>query len=61
MGGRCARLASLVDEVADLDSTVTHFNKAVTDTELNFLASNAVRGSPGLPLSSLIFVTEDET
>ena len=32
-----------------LDSTVTHFNKAVTQL-LNFLASNVERGSLGLPL-----------
>ena len=30
--GRFAPLATLVDEDADLDSMVTHFNKAVTDT-----------------------------
>ena len=30
--GRFASLATLVDEVADLDSVVTHFNKVVTDT-----------------------------
>ena len=29
---RFALLAVLVDEDADLDSMVTHFNKAVTDT-----------------------------
>ena len=32
IGGRFAPLATLVDEDADLDSMVTHFNKAVTDT-----------------------------
>ena len=32
IGGRFAPLAMLVDEDADLDSMVTHFNKAVTDT-----------------------------
>ena len=61
IGGRFAPLATLVDEDADLDSMVTHFNKAVTDTAANFLASNAGRGSPGLPLRALIFVTKDET
>ena len=38
-------LPMLVDEDADLDSMVTHFNKATTQ-QLNFLASNAGRGSP---------------
>ena len=63
IGGRFAPLATLADEDADLDSMVTHFNKAVTDTAaelLCILASNAGRGSPGLPLRSLIFVTTDE-
>ena len=32
IGGRFAPLATLVDENADLDSMVTPFNKAVTDT-----------------------------
>ena len=32
IGGRFAPLATLVDEDADLDSMVTHFNNAVTDT-----------------------------
>ena len=32
IGGRSAPFATLVDEDADLDSMVTHFNKAVTDT-----------------------------
>ena len=32
IGGRFAPLAMLVDEDADLDSMVTHFSKAVTDT-----------------------------
>ena len=32
IGGRFAPLATLLDEDADLDSMVTHFNKAVTDT-----------------------------
>ena len=36
IGGKFAPLATLVDEDADLDSMVTHFNKTVTDiaTEL---------------------------
>ena len=32
IGCRFAPLVTLVDEDADLDSKVTHFNKAVTDT-----------------------------
>ena len=58
---RFAPLATLVDVDVDLDSMVTHFNKAVTDTVAEVLASNAGRGSPGLPLRFLIFVTKDET
>ena len=48
IGGRFAPLATLVDEDADLDFMVIHFNKAVTDTaaELLVLASNAGRGKP---------------
>ena len=34
IGGRFAPLATLVDEDADLDSMVTHFNKAVTRFEI---------------------------
>ena len=37
IGGRFAPLATLVDEDADLDSMVTHFNKAVTDTAAELL------------------------
>ena len=36
-GGRFAPLATLADGDADLDSMVTHFNKAVTDTEAELL------------------------
>ena len=36
-GGRFAPRATLVDEDADLDSMVTHFNKAVTDTAAELL------------------------
>ena len=61
IGGRFPPFATLVDEDADLDSMVTHFNKAVTHKAANFLASNAGRGSPGLALRSLIFVAIDET
>ena len=61
IGGRFAPLATLVDENADLDSMITSFNKAVADTAAELLGSNPGRGSPGLPLRSLIFVTKDET
>ena len=61
IGGRFAPLATLVDEDTDLDSMVTHFNKAVTDTAAEHLGNNAGRGSPGLPLRSLICVNKDET
>ena len=37
IGGRFAPLAMLVDEDADLDSIVTHFNKAVTNTAAELL------------------------
>ena len=37
IGGRFAPLATLVDEDTDLDSMVTHFNKAVTDTAAKLL------------------------
>ena len=57
IGGRFAPLAVLVDEDADLDSMVTHFNMAVTDTAAELL----VKRKPGLPLRSLIYVTKDET
>ena len=37
IGGRFAPLATVVDEDADLDSLVTHFNKAVTHTAAELL------------------------
>ena len=37
IGGKSAPLATLVDEDADLDPMVTHFNKAVTDTAAELL------------------------
>ena len=62
IGGRFAPLATLVDEDADLDSMVTHFNKAVTDTAAELLGKQRrKRKPPGLPLRSLIYVTKDET
>ena len=59
--GRFAPLATLANKDADLDSMVTHFNMAVIDIAAELLASNAERGSPGLPLRALIFVAKDET
>ena len=61
IGGKLAPLATLVNEDADLDSIVTHFNKAITNTAAELLGKQPGRGSPGLPLRSLIFVTKDET
>ena len=45
IGGRFAPLATLVDEDADLDSIVTHFNKAVTDTAAEFLGKQRQKRS----------------
>ena len=42
--GRFAPLAMLVDEDADLDSMVTHFNKAVTDTAAELLGKQRRKG-----------------
>ena len=61
IGGRFTPLASLVYEDPDLDSMVTHFNKAVTDTAAGLLSKQRRKRKPGLPLRSLIFVTIDET
>ena len=60
-GGRFSLLATLVDEDADFDSMVTHFNKVVPDTATERLANGFERGNYGLTLKSLIFVAEDET
>ena len=46
IGGRFARLATLVDEDADLDSMVTHFNKAVTDTAAKRLGKQRRKRTP---------------
>ena len=46
IGGRFAPLATLVDEDADLDSMVTHFNKAVTDTEAELLGKQRRKRKP---------------
>ena len=46
VGGRFAPLATLVDEAADLDSMVTHFNKAVTDTAAELLGKQRRKKKP---------------
>ena len=46
-------LATLVDEDADLDSMITHFNKTVADTAAERLGKQR--------LGYLIFVTKGET
>ena len=46
IGGRFAPLATLVDEDADLDSMVTHFNKAVTDTAAELLCKQRRKRKP---------------
>ena len=61
IGSRFAPLATLVDEDADLDSMVTHLNKAVTETAAELLGKRRRKRNPGLPLRSLIFVTKVET
>ena len=44
--GRFAPLATLVDEDADLDSMVTHFNKAVTGTAAERLGKQGRKRKP---------------
>ena len=46
IGGRFAPLATLVDKDADLDSMVTHFNKAVTDTAAELLGKQRRKRKP---------------
>ena len=46
IGGRFATLSTLVDEDADLDSIVTHFNKAVTDTAAELLGKQRRKRKP---------------
>ena len=46
IGGRFAPLATLVDEDADLDSMVTHFNMAVTDTAGELLGKQRRKRKP---------------
>ena len=51
IGGRFAPLALLVDEDADLDSMVTHFNKAVTYTAAELLGKQRRKRKPWVTLS----------
>ena len=46
IGGRFAPLATLVEEDADLDTMVTHFNKAVTDTAAEILGKQRRKRNP---------------
>ena len=46
IGGRFAPLATLVDEEADLDSMVSPFNKAVTDTAAELLGKQRHKRAP---------------
>ena len=61
IGGRFAPLATLVDEDANLDSMVTDFNKAVTDTAAELLGKTCQKRKPWVTPEILIFVTIDET
>ena len=46
IGGRFASLSTLVDEDADLDSMVTHFNKVVTDAAAELLGKQRRKVKP---------------
>ena len=46
IGGRFAPFVTLVDEDADLDSMVTHFNKALTDTAAEVLGKQRRKRKP---------------
>ena len=46
IGGRFAPLATMVDSDADLDSMVTHLNKAVTDTAAELLGKQRRKRKP---------------
>ena len=46
LGGRFAPLATLVDEDADLNSMITHFIKAVTDTAAELLGKQRRNRKP---------------
>ena len=53
IGGRFVPLATLVDEDAVLDSMVTHFNKAVTDTPAEPLGKQRRKQKPSVTLEIL--------
>ena len=53
IGNRFASLATLVDEDADLDSMVTHFNKSVTDTTAELLGKQRRKRKPWVTLEIL--------
>ena len=53
IGGRFAPLATLIDEDADLDSMVTHFNKAVTDIAAELLVKQRGKRKPWVTPDSL--------
>ena len=46
LGGRFAPLATLVDEDVDLDSMVTYFNNAITDTAAELLGKQRLKRKP---------------
>ena len=53
--GRFAPLATLVDEDADLDSMVTHFYKAVTDTAAELVGKQCWNGKPCVTNEIIVF------
>ena len=57
--GRLAPLATLVDEDADLDSKVTHFNKAVTDTAAELLGKQSQKRKPWVTPEILSLLLKD--
>ena len=57
--GVFALLATLVDKNAALDSMVTHFNKAVTETAAEILGKQRRKRKPWV--TPEILVTKDET
>ena len=61
IGGRFAPLATLVDEDADLDSMVIHFNKAVTDTAAELLDKQCQKRKPWVTPEILDLCDQDET
>ena len=61
ISGGFAPLPTLVDEDADLDSMVTHYNKAVTDTAAELLGKQRQKRKPWVTLRAVIFVTKEKT